>query len=305
MELSIVVPVYNAEKYLRQCLDSLVALKIENYEIILVNDGSTDGSQAIADDYTVRYPELVKCFAQKNSGVSCARNFGMSQATGTYIAFVDSDDYILPEKFEALWHKVQNSGVDVAVANLQRDFDGKIVPDDLPRGKRRKLEKMGTVAGQTHMAAAYNYVKDEVKGEPVAKVYKRTFLKEHHLRFFEGIRFEDTLFVIQVLLCAQKVQYFNLDFYRYRMHQASFMHQKIGTLQIESLWAVAVQMYEQLEQVNAARCAYDSTIVSLLYRVYRYGGVKDVAKAKEMVKRTGFVSPKAIIKKIIMLRQFS
>ena len=100
MELSIIVPVYNAEKYLRQCLDSLVALKIENYEIILVNDGSTDGSQAIADDYTVRYPELVKCFVQKNSGVSCARNFGMSQATGTYIAFVDSDDYILPEEFE-------------------------------------------------------------------------------------------------------------------------------------------------------------------------------------------------------------
>jgi glycosyltransferase involved in cell wall biosynthesis len=141
MELSIVVPVYNAEKYLRQCLDSLVALKIENYEIILVNDGSTDGSQTIMDDYTKHYPELVKCFVQKNSGVSCARNFGMSQATGTYIAFADSDDYILPEEFEALWHKVQNSGVDVAVANLQRDFDGKIVPDDLPRGKRKRLEK--------------------------------------------------------------------------------------------------------------------------------------------------------------------
>ena len=304
MELSIIVPVYNAEKYLRQCMDSLVALKIENYEIILVNDGSTDGSQVIADDYTAHYPELVKCFTQENSGVSCARNLGMTHATGTYIAFVDSDDYILPEEFEALWHKVQNSGVDVAVANLQRDFDGKIVPDDLSRAKRRRLEKMGAVTGQTHMAAAYNYIKDEVKGEPYTKLYRRDFLRENDLSFLPGIRFEDTLFVIQVFLCAQQVQYFDIDFYRYRMHQASFMHQKIGTLQTDSWRTVAMQMYEQIEQAGAARCAYESTIVSLLYLAYRFGGTLDAKKVKQILKSTGIVTPKATIKKIVMLRHF-
>lgn len=304
MELSIIVPVYNAEKYLRQCLESLVALRICDYEIILVNDGSTDGSQTIMDDYMKHYPELVKCFIQKNSGVSCARNFGMSQATGTYIAFVDSDDYILPEEFEGLWSKVQNSGLDVAVANLQRDFDGKIVPDDLPRGKRKRLEKMGAVTGQTHMVAAYNYIKDEVKGEPYTKLYRRDFLRGNDLSFLPGIRFEDTLFVIQVLLCAKTVQYFDIDFYRYRMHQASFMHQKIGTLQTDSWRTVAMQLHEQIEQVGAARCAYESTIVSLLYLVHRFGGTLDEKEAKRILKRTGMVTPKATIKKIIMLMRF-
>lgn len=301
MELSIIVPVYNAEKYLHECLESLLALKIDNCEIILVNDGSTDSSQKIIDGYVAKCPKLVKSYVQKNSGVSCARNFGIANATGKYIGFVDSDDYILPEAFEVFWNQVRNSNLDVAVANLQRDFDGKIVPDDLSQAKRRKLEKMGIVTGQEHMAAAYNYIKDEVKGEPYTKLYRRAFLLENDLRFLPGIRFEDTLFVVQVFLCASSARYFDCDFYRYRMHQESFMHQKIGTMQIESLWTVAEQMYDRMEQVNTARCAYDSTIVSLIYRVYRYGGVKNIDKAREMLKRTGFLSPKATVKKIAML----
>ena len=303
MELSIIVPVYNAENYLPQCLDSLVALKMEDYEIVLVNDGSTDGSLTIMDDYAARYPERLKCFTQENRGVSAARNFGISQARGTYIGFVDSDDYILPKVFEAFWSKVRNSGLDVAVANLQRDFDGKIVRDDIPRAKRKRLEKMGVVTGQTHMAAAYNYIKDEVKGEPYTKLYRRDFLRENNLSFLPGIRFEDTLFVVKVFLRAKTAQYFDLDFYRYRMHQASFMSQKIGPVQIESLWTVAEQMHSQSAQARTARCAYDSTIVSLVYRVYRYGGVKDAAVAKEMLKQTGFVSPKASYKKFVMLHR--
>ena len=301
MELSIIVPVYNAEKYLSQCLESLVALEIQNYEIILINDGSTDGSQDIMDRYTAQYPHLIKSFTQKNSGVSCARNFGMSQASGKYIGFVDSDDYILPEIFAKFWNEVKNTNLDVAVANLERDYDGKIVPDDLSPRKRCRLEKMETVTGQKYMAASYNYLKDDLKVEPITKLYKRAFLGENCITFLPGIRFEDTLFVIQVFLCAQQVRYFDYNFYRYRMHQQSFMYQKIGVVQIQSLWAVTLQMYAQMKDAGTAQCAYHSLIVSFLYLIYRYEGIPDKPKVKMILKETGAVTPKALVKKMIML----
>lgn len=304
MELSIIVPVYNAEHYLAACMESLVALKISDYEVIVINDGSTDGSQSIIEQYAVRYPQLVKSFSQPNSGVSCARNLGLSKATGNYIGFVDSDDYLLPDAFTEFWNRAKNLNLDVAVANLERDYDGKAVPDDLSRAKRRRLEKLGTVTGQAYMAASYNYLKDDLKVEPVTKFYRRAFLLERQLQFKPGIRYEDTLFVMQALLCAQHVHYFDCNIYRYRMHPDSFMSQQIGTLQIESLWVVASELYSQIGQVGAAKYVYDSQLVSLVYLVYRYGGLVDVKKAKEILKRTGFVTPKATIKKIIMLCHF-
>ena len=301
MELSVIVPVYNAEKYLCACLESLVALKIEDYEIILINDGSTDGSQRIIDQYAQRYPQLVKSVTQPNSGVSCARNLGLSKATGTYVAFVDSDDYLMPDAFADFWNRSKNLHLDVAVANLQRDYGGRIERDDPSTAKRRRLEKLGTVTGQAYMAASYNYLKDDLKVEPVTKLYRRDFLLHHHLLFEPGIRYEDTLFVVQVLLRAACVRYFDCDIYRYRMHPDSFMSQQIRAMQIASLWTVALRLYSQIEQVGAARCAYQSLLVSLVFLVYRYGGLTDRAKAKEILKRTGCVTPKAAIKKMILM----
>lgn len=90
MKLSIIVPVYNVEKYLAQCLDSLVHQTVKDYEVIVVNDGSPDNSQSIIDDYAARYPELVVPVLKKNGGVSDARNYGMSIAKGEFFGFVDS-----------------------------------------------------------------------------------------------------------------------------------------------------------------------------------------------------------------------
>ena len=96
--ISIIIPVFNAEKYLRQCLDSILAQTYTNYEVVIINDGSTDKSGDIIDDYG-KYDDKIHPYHRNNGGVSSARNFGLDKAKGDWIIFVDSDDFILPNHF--------------------------------------------------------------------------------------------------------------------------------------------------------------------------------------------------------------
>ena len=101
-KISVIVPVYNTEKYIKKCLDSLVNQTMKNIEIIVVNDGSNDHSEEIIKDYENKYPEMVKYYKKENGGLPSARNYGLEKAKGEYIAFVDSDDYIDKELFSKL-----------------------------------------------------------------------------------------------------------------------------------------------------------------------------------------------------------
>lgn len=93
-KVSVIVPVYNVELYLEKCLLSLVKQTLDEIEIIIVNDGSKDGSQKIIDDFSTKYPNKIKSFTKENGGLSDARNFGLDHASGDFIGFVDSDDYV-------------------------------------------------------------------------------------------------------------------------------------------------------------------------------------------------------------------
>lgn len=120
MFLSIVVPVYNVETYLKRCLESILACKLTDYEVILVNDGSTDNSFNICLDFEKRYSEI-KVINQKNGGLSNARNSGLKEAKGTYIAFIDSDDYIISENFSRVIEKLKNirkKSIDIVVSDF-------------------------------------------------------------------------------------------------------------------------------------------------------------------------------------------
>ena len=92
VKVSVVVPVYNVEKYLAKCLQSLIGQTLKDIEIVVVNDGSADGSQKIADEFKERYPEIIKCVVKENGGLGSARNAGLERPSGEYIAFIDSDD---------------------------------------------------------------------------------------------------------------------------------------------------------------------------------------------------------------------
>lgn len=122
-KVSVVVPVYNTQKYLEKCLDSLVYQTLDDIEIIVVNDGSSDDSQKIIDRYVQAYPNKVKGFFKENSGVGDTRNFGIKKCTGEYIGFVDSDDYVNLDMYENMYKKAKEQDFDVVVCDIRYIFE--------------------------------------------------------------------------------------------------------------------------------------------------------------------------------------
>ena len=121
--LSIIVPIYNVEPYLKECLDSILEQDLDHYEVLLINDGSTDDSGAIAREYTEKHPAHFHYYEQKNQGVSCARNKGIAQATGTYVIFVDPDDAIKNNSLRIMLDAALQSGSDILVGNFVHWFE--------------------------------------------------------------------------------------------------------------------------------------------------------------------------------------
>lgn len=118
VKVSVIVPVYNVEKYLAKCLDSLVSQTIDSIEIIVVNDGSTDGSQKIIDDYQTRYPDKVIGLIKKNGGLGDARNYGLKFAKGLYVSFIDSDDWVTPEMMSRMYEKGMETNADIVLCDI-------------------------------------------------------------------------------------------------------------------------------------------------------------------------------------------
>lgn len=125
MKYSILVPVYNVEKFLHQCLDSLVSQTFRDFEVILADDGSTDCSGQICDEYAERYPKLFRVFHKKNEGLLLTRRFSLKQAKGEYILFVDSDDYVAPQLLETVDSAFNQYSCDMVLFNFVRFTEGK------------------------------------------------------------------------------------------------------------------------------------------------------------------------------------
>ena len=124
-KVSVIVPVYNTEKYLKKCLDSLINQTLSNVEIIAVNDGSTDGSPAILEQYAKSYPQIVKVFHKKNGGQASARNLAFEKCTGEYIGFLDSDDFV-KKTMEALKKGKSKASSNFGCYNAMKDVFDKI-----------------------------------------------------------------------------------------------------------------------------------------------------------------------------------
>jgi len=126
MKISVIVPVYNVEAYLDKCLNSLVNQTLKDIEIIIVNDGTKDNSEEIIKKYEKKYKNI-KYYKKENGGLSSARNYGLTKATGDYIGFVDSDDYIDKTMYEKLYNKIIENDYDIAVCDLYRVYEQKLV----------------------------------------------------------------------------------------------------------------------------------------------------------------------------------
>ncbi len=207
---SIVIPVYNVELYLDRCLESVIKQTFSDYEIILVDDGSTDGSGAICDKYGAQLPNCT-IIHQKNKGLSVARNTGLSESKGEYVYFLDSDDAIEATLFDELNRVIEkNHDIDVV------GFDAQIIEE----GKAN--EKLTTSNGINGIQHGLSFSE---KATPKSTVplycYKREFLIQNDLFFYEGIYYEDLLFTAQVFLKNPKVIMLGKSYYMYYKRQGS------------------------------------------------------------------------------------
>lgn len=208
LNLSIILPVYNVDRYLKRCLYSIKPLLEEDVELIIVNDGSTDESPRIIDEFVETYNRFkIKVINQNNKGLSGARNSGLTIAKGKYIWFIDSDDTIFPEKALTLINQLTKNNVDLIVfgrmeifKNCQNTFIP-YFPQDNPIIGKRYLE----------LALMHSKFRTNVWD----KIYNRSYLIENNLSFIEGLLYEDMLFNYQAFNLAKKVLVYPHELYGY------------------------------------------------------------------------------------------
>ncbi len=205
MELiSIIIPVYNVEDYLEECLNSVTQQSYKNIEIILINDGSTDNSEKICKDF-LQKDQRIRYFFQKNKGLSAARNKGIEMALGQYISFIDSDDKVENNFIEALYTALKKHNTAIASASIQTIPEGKLIePSDF-------LDEKGICY------ISPSNIKEHV-GSSWKHLYTKNLLKSIP-PFIEGLRYEDIYFTWVVLIKAQKISYTRNTHYLYRIQR--------------------------------------------------------------------------------------
>lgn len=193
-KVSIIVPVYNVESYLTKCLDSLLNQSLQNIEIVVVDDGSKDRSGEIIAHYAEKYPEKIKSFTKKNGGLSDARNFGIDHATGDYIGFVDSDDYITPVMFEEMMLLAEKHETKMVICNIQKvDQNGKVI---------QKLTQLPGMPEKIILENNFSVFSD-ISYFACNKLFAKELFAQK--RFKKGIHFEDIQLIPQLLLECEAI----------------------------------------------------------------------------------------------------
>ena len=216
MDLSIIIPVCNVEQYIGSCLESIYrqGLKDENFEVIVVNDGSTDNSIKVVEDIQNRHHNIL-IIHQENAGPSVSRNAGMEKAIGKYVLFVDSDDLLMDKGLSILLQKALDTSADMVVADFMRLKDDEITSVyDSRLTDSRVVDKTGL----DYYVEDY----DPGIGSFIWRIlYKRAFLNENHIRLVPGVYYEDIPFLQECYLKARRVIGVHLLYYIYRIRQRS------------------------------------------------------------------------------------
>lgn len=219
MKISVIVPVYNVENYLEKCLNSLVNQTLQEIEILVINDGSTDNSQKIIEVFQNKFPQKIKTFAKENGGLSDARNYGIDRAIGEFIAFVDSDDYVSTTMMEEIYNLAKKHEAEIVICNLQKvDENGNVT---------QKLTQIPNLPEKIDLKQNFSVFSD-ISYFACNKIFKRELFEGK--RFQKGMHFEDIELVPQLLLRCKTLAKTNAYHYHYleRSNSISKSHTERG-----------------------------------------------------------------------------
>lgn len=266
MKLSIIVPVYNVLPYIRPCLDSLVGQTLQDYEIILIDDGSTDGTAQVLAEYAARYPEKIVCKRVENGGQGRARNIAIDMAKGEYLGFIDSDDWIDPAMYEKLCKRAEETGADVVVCDfLAKYSDGR--------------EELLPACIQDHWLAS--------AGSSCNKIFRRSLVGD--TRFAVGLWYEDFYFSAMMLLLSSRTEFISEPLYIYRRGQQSTMKNNNSAKNLDML--IIMDMLAEYMLPHGFREEFEFFLINhvLLDSVNRVAGQDAPDKKAVLRKLTAYV----------------
>lgn len=211
IKVSIIVPVYNTEKFLRKCIESIINQTLQDIEIILINDGSTDNSHDVCLEYAEKYSEKIRYINNKNIGCSATRNLGINLAKGEYITFVDSDDYIEETMYEEMYIKGQRTKSDIVICGINTIFlENKKIWIRRVKNKKEKYEYL---------------TREQLLNNPVNKIFKTELLRKNKIFFPLDTQFaEDIVFCIKSIIYCDKISAVEKEFYNYIIHENNSVH---------------------------------------------------------------------------------
>lgn len=241
-KVSVIVPVYNVEEYIRECIKSIQVQTYSNLEIIVVNDGTKDKSIEIIKDL-IKTDSRIRVISQPNQGLSAARNTGIENATGKYVAMIDSDDKIKPDFIKHLFDVADSQSADI-VRGWFRDFEGNILSgwiSDFTTDQKLGLNVLNEFLDNNTSFVVWS------------SLYNIDFLNTHNLRFIPGILLEDGDFTTRAYLKAAKVVTTDYTDYQYRIRPGSILTSNNATLMSESEEIVIKEFLKQLSITKSSR----------------------------------------------------
>jgi len=263
-KISVIIPVYNVEKYLEKCLNSLLNQSLKNIEIIIINDGSTDNSQKIIDNYQKKYENIV-AIKDTNHGQGYARNKGIQISNSKYIMFLDSDDTLEENILEIMYNTIEKNKSDIVVCDINKIINNKNVyfKNYLNYSKKDNINLMLSHPG------------------PVAKLYKKELFLKNDIKFLENVYYEDLAMTPLLSFYIKKVSYINKPLYNYLIRKNSTMKQLTFNPKLDDIFKVieylefefnkrAKNKYnEELEFLYIEHLLYSASLRYLNYSVYK------------------------------------
>ena len=285
-KISVIVPIYNAELYLEECIHSVLNQTLRDIELLLIDDGSTDGSFRICEEYSKK-DNRVQVFRNKNVGQGLERNFGVKKAAGEYIAFLDSDDQYKEDALERLYQKAMETNADMVSGGYVDVCNHEIIKEHL-LGNRilDSTEKIKKV-----MADLISYEKKEGYDGCIAvwdSIFKKQLLIDNNIQFLSerDIYSEDLLYKLMVMSCSRKIIFCNDITYLYRVNDTSFTNRISESVlnRITNLYDEIILRFEEfLQEFNLKERLVNRTFFTLRFNIKKVSKSRDVKKFYKMI----------------------
>lgn len=257
--ITVIVPIYNMEKLMRKCLDSILAQSFHDYECLLIDDGSTDGSPAICDEYAIKDSRF-KAFHKSNGGLSDARNYGIEYAQGDYTIFFDPDDWVDEDCLKDMYRKAQETDADMVMCDLYYN--------DKYRQKYCKQEPSTT----NHLDIVKDILLGRVFGFTVTKMIRRSLYHEYDIQYPVGMYgCEDQYTMCKLLKNDIKIAYFSQAYYHYMFYDNQSLSRKYDASSLQMDCRIRDMFVNLFEDSDLGELAYRCKTVSMVNRAFMYG----------------------------------